>query len=92
MPRPYQDHLKFGTLWFLMVLHGTVQQVVDPIKRLFLYFFVRCFIMLRLSALTAASLSQLAFVKSQAKDSRKTIVEQNEFAEELSEQEGRLLL
>jgi hypothetical protein len=31
-------------------------------------------------------------VRSQAKDSRKAMIEQSEFDEELSEQEGRLLL
>jgi hypothetical protein len=31
-------------------------------------------------------------VRSQAKDSRRAMVEQSEFDEELSEQEGRLLL
>jgi hypothetical protein len=33
-----------------------------------------------------------AIVRSQAKDSRRAMVEQSEFNEELSEQEGRLLL
>jgi hypothetical protein len=33
-----------------------------------------------------------ASVRSQAKDSRKAMVEQNEFDEELSKQEGRLSL
>jgi hypothetical protein len=32
------------------------------------------------------------YVRSQAKDSRKAMVEQNEFDEELSKQEGRLSL
>jgi hypothetical protein len=45
-----------------------------------------------LSGIDTKLLLFLLFVRSQAKDSRKAKVEQGEFDEELSEQEGRLPL